>query len=250
MAQGNGYWKDYRLTPAGAMELQPLDCSGALVFVCPTSFQRQGPMLIKFAIAGAGKTFLSSVVIDHFRDQAVTQNYGVAYIYFDYKERDQQRPTQVIASLAKQLAAQTTDPSLPTEIERLYEKLERQEKKPSTEELFGALLGTFKSFSQVFLVFDALDECNQDSQRRGLLPLFHRMGQSGANIFLTSRQHPEDIQQSFYDIPKLELSAQKEDIEIYIRQKIEENPRASRLIQRAKCHDRIVSELIDCAQGM
>lgn len=99
----------------------------------------------------------------------------------------------------------------------------------------------------VFLVFDALDECDQ---RKGLLPLLHRMGKGGANLFVTSRQHPEDIQASFHSSAKIKLSAQDNDIRIYIEQKISEHSRARRLVQQARCQDKIVSELIDCAQGM
>lgn len=72
-------------------------------------------------IARAGKTFLSSLVIDHLLDQGPKANHGVAYIYFDCMERDQQRPIRVLASLVKQLAGQTKP--LPVEIEALYDKL-------------------------------------------------------------------------------------------------------------------------------
>lgn len=130
--------------------------------------------------------------------------------------------------------------------------MQRKGKRPDFKELYAALLTTFKSFinGQVFLIFDALDECGQDSQRKDLLPLFHRLGDSDAKVFVTSRHYPEDIQESFCEVSKVELEAQAEDIGIYIRQKISENPRASRLVRQAKCQDKIISELTECAQGM
>lgn len=169
-------------------------------------------------------------------------------MYFEYTEREQQTPVNVLASLVRQLAAQT--PKLPAKLEDLYEKLESKGKKPKFEELFTALVATFESFGQVFLIFDALDECDPRNQRRELLPLFHRMRKSGASIFVTSRQYPEDIQESFRDSAKIELSPKENDIGAYIQQRIDEDARARRLVRQAKCQDRIVSELVDGSQGM
>lgn len=118
------------------------------------------------------------------------------------------------------------------------------------EELYTALVVTSKSFSRVLFVFDALDECEQKIQRKELLPLFHRMGKDGISLFLTSRQHPEDIQESFSGITKIELTAKEKDIQSYIQTRIEENPRTKRLVRQGGCEERIISELIDCAKGM
>lgn len=76
------------------------------------------------------------------------------------------------------------------------------------------------------------------------------MKKSGANLFLTSRQHPEDIQESFRGSTKIELFAREEDIRTYVQQKIEEHHRAKRLVQQGGCREKIISELVDCAQGM
>lgn len=191
----------------------------------------------------------SSVVIDHFIEGATTKNYGVAYMYFEYKERELQTPTNILGGLVRQLVGQV--PELPAEIEKLFDKLEsRGGKKPKFEELYNALTVIFRSFDQVFLVFDALDECDPKTQRKGLLPLFHRMRKSGANLFVTSRQYPEDIQASFSEEAKIELVPTEEDIGAYIRRRIEEDSRAKRLVRQAKCQDRIVPELVSSSQGM
>lgn len=187
-------------------------------------------------------------MVDYFQDEAKTANFGVGYIYFDYKEQEQQKPIAVLSSLVKQITSQL--PHLPAEIEKLYDDLRFQEKRPTMEELYIALVAASKNFSRTFFVFDALDECDQQSQRRELLPLFHRMGEDGISLFLTSRQHPEDIRESLHGVAKIEITAKEEDIERYILAKIEENPRAKRLVQLGKCKERIISELIHCARGM
>ncbi|KAI5838291.1 hypothetical protein DFP73DRAFT_617433 [Morchella snyderi] len=41
-----------------------------------------------------------------------------------------------------------------------------------------------ESLSRIFLIFDALDECHEEDQRRGLIPLFERLGmESGMSLF-------------------------------------------------------------------
>lgn len=157
-------------------------------------------------------------------------------------------PVHTLSCLVKQLAIQA--PHLPVAVEKLYERLDSEGKRPNLKELYSVLISTFGSFDRVFLIFDALDECEQKTQRKELLPLFHRMGSDGASLFLTSRQHPEDIQESFKEVFKLQLSARAEDIRSYIQEKISKNSRAKRLVQRGKCEDKIVSELTRCADGM
>lgn len=186
-------------------------------------------------------------MVDHFQAQAEALKYGVAYIYFNYNEQLQQTPTSVLGSLIKQLAYQI--PLLPQEIEDLYDRSQKNGTSVTLKELHTALLKTFKSFNRVFLIFDALDEYNQE-QRKELLPLLHTMGENGANLFLTSRDHPEDIQHSFHGVPKVKISANTGGIKHYIRKRIRKSPRANYLIQQGNCEDQIISKLTDCAQGM
>lgn len=189
-------------------------------------------------------------MIDHILALKSIENYGIAYTYFEYQEQDSQRPINVISSLVKQLYTQA--PSLNADLEGLYDRLVPKNKSPTFEELYTALVAIFKSFAQVFFVFDALDECHQENQREDLLPFFHQLLNDGANIFLTSRPHPEDIQEALneYGASKIELSAREEDIGTYIEAKIERNARAKRLVRQGRCKDRIISELADCAKGM
>lgn len=187
-------------------------------------------------------------MIDHILGLAQTVNYGVGYVYFDYMERDQQKPIYVLASFLKQLAGQI--PSICKELEIFYDKLLAQQRRPRFEELYTILLATIKSFSRVFLIFDALDECDQEDQRKELLPFFHRLANYGISVFLTSRPHPDDIHSSLHNATMIELSAKKEDIGSYIQQRIEDNPRAKRLVEQGNCKDRIVSELTESVKGM
>ncbi|KAH0603494.1 uncharacterized protein H6S33_007816 [Morchella sextelata] len=172
-------------------------------------------LLWGYGIPGAGKTFLSSFMIDHLKNRASTSSKcGVAYIYFNYSEQAQQNPLSVLASLTKQLACQLQE--LPTEINKPYKNIIDKQKNPSLEERYNIFLIIAKAFApgNVFLVCDALDECKQDTQRKILLPLFHRMTNDGMNLFITSREFPDDIQTSFKNSSKIRLWAKNEDINV------------------------------------
>lgn len=121
---------------------------------------------------------------------------------------------------------------------------------PSIEQLYSALLAQTKSLDRAYVLFDALDECDAERQRRQLLPLFHRMHADGMNVFVTSRQHPEDIQDSFCESPKMELSPHEQDVQSYIQNRIDTDARMRALVQKGKCKDRIVAELTKQAMGM
>ncbi|KAI5838988.1 ankyrin repeat-containing domain protein [Morchella snyderi] len=201
-------------------------------------------LLWGYGIPGAGKTFLSSLMIDHI--EATNSNYGVGYIYFNFQEQGQQTPIDTLSSLVKQLAFKAK--VLPQAIEEAY----KENKKPKLDQLYEILLEIRNSFAQTFIIFDALDECDQILQRERLLPMFHRLGEAGINLFLTSREHPEDIQESFANITKMRLWAKDEDISSYIEQRIADSPRAKRLINRGNSDlkGEIISALQECAKGM
>lgn len=187
-------------------------------------------------------------MIDHLKVQAQVSNYGVAYVYFDYMERDQQRSKHVLASLVKQLACQT--PSFSVVSKKLQLKLKDDQEDPTFEKLYTTLLETSKLFNRVFLVFDGLDECDQMSQRTELLPLFHRLIKDNISVFITSRLHPGDIQRSLHSAAKIDLSAKNEDIKLLIQQKMTENPRAKHLGGEGQGREKIVTGLAACVNGV
>lgn len=69
-------------------------------------------------------------------------------------------------------------------------------------------------------------------------------------LFLTSREHPEDVQISFGEIAKMKIWAKDGDVASYIEQKISEYPRARSLVSQGNYRDKIISELTECAKGM
>lgn len=197
----------------------------------------------------------SSLVIDRLEAHISTSSCGLAHVYFNYQEREEQSPTNIAGSLIKQLAARTTTPNLPQDILGLYHECNQRQRSPTLQELEKILVATLKLFSQVFLVFDALDECDEMKQRKPLLPLFHLLVSNGASIFVTSRPYSRDINNSVSSptsmgaVEKINLEAKKMDITIYVGKKISDSSHARSLIKE-KFKDQVVSELVQYCDGM
>lgn len=109
---------------------------------------------------------------DELESRASVENYGVAYIYFNFKEQEQQHPIQALSSLIKQLLTQVKGSKLPAEAEKLYDEFISEKKQPPFQNLQQVLSSISQSFTRVFLVFDALDECDEEFNERSF---FHSL---------------------------------------------------------------------------
>jgi hypothetical protein len=191
----------------------------------------------------------SSIVIDHLSKYHPedSNSVGVAHIYFNYKEQGSQRLSNILGSLIKQLCQQLPQPSrhLPQ-----LENLASGGRTPSEEEIYLALFETSNSFSQIFLVFDALDECDRETQREALLPMLHRMGENGFRVFMTSRRYADDIEERFRNVSSIEIVAHDDDIKSYIYERMDVYPAAKQMIQDSKLEDEVFSRLVKAAGGM
>jgi Cdc6-like AAA superfamily ATPase len=106
-------------------------------------------------IPGAGKTTLTSIVVyelaKRFRnDRDIT----VAYLYCNFNRQDEQKLEDLLASLLKQLAQ-----SRPENVESLYDQHKAERTRPSASEFSTVLQSVAATYSRVFIIVDALDEC-------------------------------------------------------------------------------------------
>jgi hypothetical protein len=189
-------------------------------------------------------------VIDHlseFHRGATSSNVGVAHIYFNYEEQRSQGISNILGSLIKQICQQLPQLSqLPPQLEHLTSC----GRTPSEEELFVALVEVSKQFFQAYLVFDALDECDRETQRETLLPMLHRMGENGFRVFMTGRRYADDIGETFRNVPSIEIVAHDDDIKSYIYERLGAYPSAKRMIKVAGLEDEVVSRIARAAGGM
>lgn len=173
-------------------------------------------------IPGAGKTVLTSIVIEdlynRFENEAAV---GIAYIYFSFREKDKQDPCHLLASILKQLSQSP----LPDSVQQLHDKHKPRRTRPSLDEFSTAVRLVAKSYSQVFLVFDALDECQTSSGYRSkfLQEVFRIHKDLGLNILTTSRPIP-DIVSEFSDAISINIRANKDDVDMYVQGHLEQLP--------------------------
>lgn len=167
-------------------------------------------------IPGVGKTILTSIVINDLNKRFLNDpTICILYLYCNFRRQDEQKVEDLLASLLKQLAH---GPSrLPDAIQSLYNMHQGERTRPSLDEISKALQSVAAMYSRVFIVVDALDECqvSNGSRTRFLSEISNLQTTCGANFFATSRFIPE-IVKNFGKSLSLEIRANKRDIETYL----------------------------------
>jgi len=167
-------------------------------------------------IPGAGKTILTSTVINdlhtRFRDES---SVGIAYLYCNFRQRDEQNAEHLLASLLKQLSQEQH--SLPNSVKTLYDHHKKKQARPLFDEISRTLQSVAVMYSRVFIVIDALDECQASHGCRAkfLSETFSLQAKCAANVFATSRFIPE-ITERFKNNTTLEICASSEDVLKYL----------------------------------
>jgi hypothetical protein len=107
----------------------------------------------------------------------------------------------------------------------LYRKHEGRRTRPSLPEIKVVLQAVIASFSKVFLVIDALDECQAKygHQHTFLSEIFSLQTEAKVNIFATSRPLP-DVTGKFQECTQLEICASEPDIRNYVESRISHLP--------------------------
>ncbi|KAI0531849.1 hypothetical protein GGR58DRAFT_210281 [Xylaria digitata] len=148
---------------------------------------------------------------------------GMAYIYCNFKQQNEQSVDHLLASVLKQLTS--SRPSLPDSIKNLYDRHKTKRTRLSLDEIVELLQSAAAMYSRVFIIVDALDEC-QTSDRcwaKFLSELFNLQTRHGINIFATSRFIPEIIDH-FKTGMLLEIRASTDDVARYLEYHIQELP--------------------------
>ena len=172
---------------------------------------------------GAGKTMLASIVIDHLENVEERTDIGVAYLFCTYRDRVQQTPVNLVASLLQQLLQQSR--TVPKSLRDIYQSHRKQGTRPSVDEIFRFLQSVIHEFTQVFVVVDALDEyTDADGARRLLLSKLGRLQTShNVNLMATSRYIPR-ISQEFETAICLEIRASDANVNKYLDGRMKDLP--------------------------
>lgn len=141
--------------------------------------------------------------------------FGIAYIYCNFKRKHEQKLEDLSSSLLKQLVQVL--PALPSAVKSLYGEYARKRTRPKLREIIEVLQSVIVMHSKVFIIIDALDECQtSDGCREQFLSMvFDFQAISNVNLFATSRHIP-DIEERFEESLRLEIRASEEDIHKYL----------------------------------
>ncbi|KAJ7576596.1 hypothetical protein C8J56DRAFT_870409 [Mycena floridula] len=203
-------------------------------------------------IPGAGKTILSSIIIDHLQSFSMP-DLAVLYIYCDYTRQSDQTPTQLLGSLLKQLVQHQS--SISDHILDLYNSYSSRRAFPTSAELLTALHTEASFYHRVYIIVDALDESSETNQARKLfLSACSDQGpwllSDHIHLLITSRDILL-IAQEFHTAPRIPIEAHADDLQTYIKGRILSDIKLERLIKGdVMLEAEIIGKVITKAAGM
>ena len=172
---------------------------------------------------------------------------GIAFFYCDYQDQSQQTALNIVSSLVRQLVQGSSSKFTP--LQALYEALtEKGYTKPTLKDVETLLISICGTFDKVYIIIDALDECNL-TQRKVLLPLFSVLQKASVNILATSRPHSQDLERTLGNQIKIDVRAAESDIQRYVSVQVEEDEDLMDLLAD-ELREKIVSTLVNKSNGM
>ncbi|RDA90642.1 hypothetical protein CP533_6830 [Ophiocordyceps camponoti-saundersi (nom. inval.)] len=212
-----------------------------------------GQTLFCTGMPGAGKTILTSTIIDHLQSLYIKDDdVGVAFVYFDYNYHEEQSLLDLASSLLKQLSQKRAN--FPDVVSSLYKEHNKTCSRPSLSQIKSVLQKVVAEFSRVFILVDALDECYTTTNT--LSSFLDELGQLNAefriNIFATSRPIPEVTKKfevgNLRRCVKQEVHATEEDVRLYLQDDLQRLPDFIRGLPHHM--QTIESEIARSVQGM
>jgi Cdc6-like AAA superfamily ATPase len=197
-------------------------------------------------IPGAGKTIMAASVIAKLQHELSHGDGGLAYIYCTYNERHTAR--DLIASILKQLSSQL--PAIPQKVNELYTAHRVHRSSLQMNDLRSALMSVLSCFPKVFIVIDAIDECQDDKNRAELLEDVKEL-KPHASILVTSR-HSGAIEDAFERDVWLEIEASATDIKTYVGSQIHKRDfvLSNELADDSNLRSRIINAIVSKSRGM
>lgn len=186
--------------------------------------QTKGTTIFCPGMPGAGKTIITSAVIDTLKNRfAKDEDVALAYVYCDFRRYHEQKAEDLLSSLLKQLSQRRS--SLPDPMRSLYDEHRRNRTRPSVGDISTTLQSVATMYSRVFIVIDALDECRHAGGQRAQLlrTVFDLRDKIQVNVFVTSRPIRQ-IEERFLEDTTIEIRATSEDVQSYLASQMHKVP--------------------------
>jgi hypothetical protein len=220
-------------------------------FLCSDQYMKwkhtTGQTLMCRGVPGAGKTILTSIVVEDLRAFSCSElAVGVAFIYCDYKLRHQQTGDMLLTSLLKQLVEGLS--TLPSHIQKLYNHHEKGKRSLSSEDIRATLRSVTSSYRRILIAVDALDEGEDHHLTTFFSEVFYLQKKFGVNVITTTRPAvTERLSGLFKGALEIEISAKDEDVQRYVEARMHELPDC---VSKGRLEDDIKKKILECVDGM
>jgi AAA domain len=200
-------------------------------------------------IPGAGKTIITSIVVDHLHSKFQKDaSVGIAYLYCNFRRQQEETSEALLLSLLKQLIQDRL--SVPESVKNLYERHQPKRTRPSLDEISKAMHSVITDYSRAFIVIDALDECQvSDGGRKRLLSeISNLQNRTGVSLFATSRLIPGIMKEFEGRSTPLEIRASPEDLRRYLAGHMSSLP--SFVLRSPGLQEEVQAEIVKAVEGM
>ncbi|KAH6880898.1 hypothetical protein BKA70DRAFT_187284 [Coprinopsis sp. MPI-PUGE-AT-0042] len=200
-----------------------------------------------FGNLGAGKTVLTSIVIQDLEDrpEAPEGPFCVCYIYF----RNSVDPATEVCDLLEILVKQTVENhrSCLRLAYQLYTRHIYEQTRPTEVELLQLLQGFTERMAATFYVLEALNEAPVQLQ----FDLVTKLASLNVKLFITSRPL-ETPRVHLPDALRFSIAAQDQDLDLLIAHAIDQSPKLCSLVEQEgeKWREEIASSIKQKCEGM
>lgn len=188
---------------------------------------------------------VAATAVDQLLNSAQAGVYGVAYVYCNYKSQADQGPLSILAAILKQLVQ--TRPSALGPVEELHQKHAGRGTKPSLDDIYSALRVIVAQYPYVYVVVDALDECQSETRSQLLAKLFDLQKSADVRLMATSRFVP-DVEDAFRSALRLEVAASDEDVKQFVAGQMYRLPGCVR--QNVTLQELVQERVVEAVDGM
>ncbi len=198
-------------------------------------------------IPGAGKTFMTAIVVNNLLATCSTQDdAGVAVLYCSYNMREEQTKEKLLAGLVRHILKY--EHSLSERLRTLHMRCVMEMRRPTFSELSSVLHFVASTYSSVFIAIDALDEC-ASTQWRPLISEIRRLQDIHLGVRLMATFRPQiDFDDQHLNGEQLEIRATDLDLERFIHSNV--SLLSKHVEETPALKKDVVQSIIKAADGM
>ena len=179
----------------------------------------------------------------------VDPNVGIACLYADFKDQNNQTLVHILGSFLRQFLTTTLKP-IPDQVIQKLDDIRKRGGKAGSEDILAFLKIRLQQLKYAFICIDAVDELKPEIQQQ-LLDKLKELATNNTRLFLTGRGHIESEVQKRLQVTqeyKIDLTASQQDILDFLEQKIRDDRYLDEMDE--KLAKDIVGAIIKGSQGM